>query len=427
MKKGFSIIGSAVLLLALLTPSSAYAATDCTFKSSDKAMKLIADCTTDATIVIPDGYTLNGNGHSITAVDPPGDHFKGAVVRNGGATANIRNLTITVSGLADVCDDIPDRLTGILFLGASGNIRNNKVLNINQGASSCEEGIGIDVDNPLDNPNIVRVMIEDNVVSAYQLSGIVANNTVYALVRDNTVTGLGPVDTIAQNGIQLGFGATGRVVNNTVSGNVFTPQTVVGAGILLFSAGDGIRVDRNELDNNDVGIWLSGANLAGIHANKVTVSNFDGITLDDVGGSVQNNKLERNEMSDNLSGIALFGAGVMNNMIRNNEAHDNGDGFFIGFSATLNTLQNNEALNNVFDGILINADSNAIRRNEASGNGDLDIENLGTDNTYISNECETSSGPPVDCPETDQNEDLSSASTKLMAEALTRPAPSPVK
>jgi hypothetical protein len=34
-------------------------------------MRLDANCTTDETLFIPDGFTLDGRGHTITAVDRP--------------------------------------------------------------------------------------------------------------------------------------------------------------------------------------------------------------------------------------------------------------------------------------------------------------------------------------------------------------------
>lgn len=44
------------------------------------------------------------------------------------------------------------RLRGILFDGAAGSITHNTVTNINQGASGCQEGNGIEVRNgPFDN------------------------------------------------------------------------------------------------------------------------------------------------------------------------------------------------------------------------------------------------------------------------------------
>ena len=40
--------------------------------AAKKTMTLTADITTDTTIIVPDGYTLDGNGYTITAVDVAG-------------------------------------------------------------------------------------------------------------------------------------------------------------------------------------------------------------------------------------------------------------------------------------------------------------------------------------------------------------------
>ena len=46
-----------------------------------KTDTLLSDCTTDHTIVVTNGWTLDGDGYSITGVDPAGGHFLGAVVQ----------------------------------------------------------------------------------------------------------------------------------------------------------------------------------------------------------------------------------------------------------------------------------------------------------------------------------------------------------
>jgi parallel beta-helix repeat protein len=389
-------------------------------------MKLDADCTTDETIFIPDGFTLHGDGHTITGIDPPAGHFVGAVVQNGGATANVNRLTVTVSGLVNTCDAGVDRLRGILFEGASGNITNSTVLNINQGASGCQEGNGIEVRNePFDgtHPATKVVRIKNNVVTAYQKTGIIANGDVSVNIEDNTVTGLGPVNYIGQNGIQLGFGALGNVEKNVVSGNVYTPQTAASSGILLFTAGDGVKVVNNKVDDNDVGIWLNGANSGRVRNNKVKGSTYDGIALDDSGGTVNDNRVDRNRLNENAVGIGVYGADATDNLLQKNRADGNGDGIFVGFDATLNTLLQNLTRNNDNNGIGIASDANTIQRNRSLGNGNLDIENTGTGNSYINNRCNTSSGPPVDCPTVV----MSGANTSAHAFAPARAAAHPFK
>src|SRR5205085_1914744 len=149
-------------------------------------------------------------------------HFVGGVVQNGGAVANVTNLKVTASGLADACDAGADRLRGILFDGASGSINGNQVFNLNQGASGCQEGNAVEVRNFGSSPTTVRVSIDGNTLTNYQKTGIVANGNVDAAITDNTVTGGPPLSYIARNGIQVGFGATGMVKRNTVSGNSYT-------------------------------------------------------------------------------------------------------------------------------------------------------------------------------------------------------------
>ncbi len=195
---------------------------------------------------------MNGNGFTITAVDPTGDHFHGAVVKNGGGTANVVNLTVEALALADVCDGGNDRLRGILFDGASGSITGNTVRSVNQGSSGCQEGNGIEVRNePFDNTGAdLAITISGNVVTNYQKNGITVNGSVAATITNNTVSGAGPVNYIAQNGIQIGFGGTATIKGNSVSGNNYTPTSDLACGILYFEA-DGVKASNNTLFANE--------------------------------------------------------------------------------------------------------------------------------------------------------------------------------
>ncbi len=95
------------------------------------------------------------------------------------------------------------------------------------------------------------------------------------------MTGLGPVNYIAQNGIQLGFGALGDVQENKVSANVYAGTSAASSGILLFTAGNGILVNDNTVGTSDVGIWVNSTSNARVKNSKVTGSTYDGIALDD--------------------------------------------------------------------------------------------------------------------------------------------------
>jgi hypothetical protein len=226
-------------------------------------MTLNADCVTDHGIAVPNGYTLDGAGHTVKAVDPAGDHFRGGVVRNGGASANVTNLKITTGALADICDAGDDRLRGILFDGASGSITNNEIFNLNQGASGCQEGNAIEVRNFGASPSTVRVTIDGNKVTNYQKTGVIANGDTDATVTDNIVTGGAPLSYIARNGIQVGFGATGMVKRNTVSGNSYTGPDVSGGIIVVGGPGYGeafcvnVQIQQNTVSDSDVAVFIS--------------------------------------------------------------------------------------------------------------------------------------------------------------------------
>jgi hypothetical protein len=217
---------------------------------------LTEDCFADHTYLVPDGKTLDGNGHVIYAVDPVGGHFIGAVVQNAVAPSTIHVTNLEIRGqftTGNVCDGGLARLRGILFSGASGTITNNTLVELIQPASAlgCQEGNAIEArtffgEETLSSPARVTVTISDNVVSRYQKTGVLANGNVNAIVTRNTIIGIGPSTVIAQNGVQIGFGATGLVSANAISNNSYTPNDFVSCGIIVIDA-DG--VDRKQQDN----------------------------------------------------------------------------------------------------------------------------------------------------------------------------------
>jgi hypothetical protein len=108
--------------------------------------------------------------------------------------------------------------------------------------------------------------ITNNRITRYQKGGIAVTGLGNsAQITHNTVIGLGPVDFIAQNGIELGAGAKGNITNNNVSNNSYTgPNFASSGGILLFGGscyGEALQVKTNitgnTVTNNDVGVWSS--------------------------------------------------------------------------------------------------------------------------------------------------------------------------
>jgi hypothetical protein len=86
-----------------------------------------------------------------------------------------------------------------------------------------------------------------------------------ATITSNTVLGFGPVTFIAQNGIQIGYGAKATVTKNYVSGNAYSGTNDASSGGILVVGGAcysdaltiGTKISNNTLRGNDVGVYLS--------------------------------------------------------------------------------------------------------------------------------------------------------------------------
>jgi Right handed beta helix region len=115
-------------------------------------------------------------------------------------------------------------------------------------------------------------LISGNTVEKYQKGGITTNGSVSVTIKNNIVTGEGPVPYIAQNGIQVGYGAKATVSGNTVSGNAYTGPNLASSGGILVVGGEcfgtglaytvGLSITKNTLTNNDVGVWLFNADAS---------------------------------------------------------------------------------------------------------------------------------------------------------------------
>jgi hypothetical protein len=168
----------------------------------------------------------------------------------------------------------------------------------------------------------------------YEKGGIEANGQgVNVTARNTTVTGgngifgTGPDTFQAQNGIQVGFGASGTVTGNTVINNVHTPDAFFAATGVLVAGGPtyngtaqcpgssstnpcpyttGTMVLKNTLNNNDVGAYLY----------NPLDDNLDAPT------TMTNNKVINNSMStSSCSNAYVVGASVIGNndkVINNN-------------------------------------------------------------------------------------------------------------
>ena len=189
-------------------------------------------------------------------------------------------------------------LAGVYVDHSSATVTNSAISNIGDNPfDGMQYGIGV-----LYNDSTGNVIKND--ISAYQKAGIrIVGSEASVYVANNTVTGLGVVPYIAQNGVELLYGASGSIYGNKISGNsyngpaacpdesYFASNCYLSGGILLFNPAPSITIQNNEVFQNDIGIWPY-SNITDTTVNSLSNNvhnNYGyGVVYDGVGGTVSN-------------------------------------------------------------------------------------------------------------------------------------------
>ncbi len=225
--------------------------------SIDKSLTLkgVVDTVTDndaAVIAVPPG------GLTTTPDLLPGrDPVAAQVLVSNGATVAISNLT--VDGSANTIASCGIDLVGIAFLNASGSVTRaavvNQLLAPNYRGCQAGQGIYIETDGVGGTANVT---VSDSHVANFNKNGITARSAgTSALIDGNTVFGIGPTPDIAQNGIQVSFGATGTVTGNVVGDAVYTGPSYGSSGILVY-ASPNVAVTNNTVSNTQYAVAVVG-------------------------------------------------------------------------------------------------------------------------------------------------------------------------
>lgn len=233
--------------------------------SIDKSLSIEGD---NGAILSPSNMTVNASGSS-------GGPIAAAILVKEAANVKIEGLIVDTAN-SGITQCSPD-LIGILYQNSSGTIEHNAVRNakLSDSLNGCQSGDAIVVQSL--GAETSKVTISDNSVHDYQKNGITGNESgTEVTITGNAVTGLGPTTGAAQNGIQIGFGATGAVLENSVTDNVWSPCVSLqncafnATGILIFQS-DGVRVEHNSVATNQIGIYASGQS-AEIESNRISNS-----------------------------------------------------------------------------------------------------------------------------------------------------------
>ena len=273
--------------------------------------------------------------------------FDAAPIATALLVADATGVTIsglTVDGINNGISQCAPDLIGISFQNASGELDRIAVRNFKlaESLNACQSGTGIFVQSG--SGGVSNVEIDHCTVHDFQKNGITADEVgTVAVIRRNVVTGIGSTNGAAQNGVQIGFGAGGAIVDNVVTNNVWAPCTAVNtctavATNILVTQSDGVEVSGNTAGISQVNIFVHGNNAL-INRNKTFATIvFDGIRLQgDQSRARQNQALNGSE-----SGIFLSGN---NNLIAENTISDSAVGVLKETGSSGNIILGNRFFN----------------------------------------------------------------------------------
>jgi uncharacterized delta-60 repeat protein len=301
---------------------------------------------------LPVSFTTSAPNHPVVYVEP-------------GTTANIEQLTVDGNGEGGVDGGGSNyRIEGIAFYDAGGTVDHVTVEHVRETPlSGDQQGVAIYADD--DNSSTQSLTVTNNDVFDYQKNGMtLAGAGLTVNVADNTVTGAGPTTLIAQNGIEVGFGAGGVVTDNIVSGDSYTgSQPADSSGILLYSTAAGTSVTGDSVTGCDLGIAaLYTTGVVDITGDSVTGSAGAAIYAYSGDFNIRGNTLE--------GGVGDAGP-----------ADNTGDGIDLFDDISGTTIQNNLITDNTGNGIYVGSDitdSSApltVNDNSISGNATAGLDN----------------------------------------------------
>jgi nitrous oxidase accessory protein NosD len=320
----------------------------------NKALTLtgVASGTSDAAIIVPPAGGVVENTTSLFSGGP----IAAQVLVTGADDVRVSNLTIDGrnNGIASTgCTSL--NLIGLYYRNASGAVNRMAVANqaLTGASIGCQVGLGIFVQSG--NGGTSTVTVSNSHVQNYQKNGITGNELgTTVIISGNTVFGQGPTNGAAENSIQIGFAATGKILSNTAMGDIWAPDTIsdsadAASGILVF-ASDNVTVSGNTVGNTQFGIAFVSDPTAGpadggtIVANDVSATHiFDGIELCGSSNTVNGNTI--NGSDEAAIHVDSSCGPVMSNVIRGNTINDACAGIMVGAASGSNTIGRNTFFN----------------------------------------------------------------------------------
>jgi hypothetical protein len=215
----------------------------------------------------------------------------------GAITVHLSGLVVDAAWPANTCYDSE---YGV-FAGGGAKIVANKFSVVAAGAqpiNGCQGGVGMQIGTSRTSPaETANLVMTASAVTGYQKNGIdVAGAGSKANIGGSNITGAGPTDQIAQNGLEIIDGGFANAHNNTISGNECNnvncgPDSLLAsqsAGVLLIGAAPKTLINNNAITSNDIGVYYSSedsgaapaAPVNSIKGNTFANDRYEGVCLD---------------------------------------------------------------------------------------------------------------------------------------------------
>jgi hypothetical protein len=199
---------------------------------------------------------------------------------------------ITVDGSNNGLNSCGTDLVGIYYQNASGTVTHvtTRYQELPPADFGCQDGLAIYAQSGYSTGGTSAVTIENSSVHDYDKNGITADGSgTVAMITGNYIVGIGATPLIGQNGIQMSFGASGKITSNTVTDDVYVnAQDCVSSnscysatGILLYdsggTSGSHVTISGNTVSNTQGAIvtYTDGtepADYNDVTSNKVTTN-----------------------------------------------------------------------------------------------------------------------------------------------------------
>ena len=235
----------------------------------DKALSLIGvgkgTVTLQAPADLPEYFTTGGPNRPIIYVHD----------------ADVAISEMTIDGLLRGNDNY--RFTGIGFWNCGGSVTNVDITGVRDDPfSGAQHGVSIYAFNNTGGPYTID--LTDIVIDDIQKAGIVLGGSgLTANLTRCSVTGAGPTDVTAQNGIQVGYGASGEITDCNVADVAYTAGQWGASGILFYEAANGAVASGSVVSGSQAAIVFheTSGSVNGATVTTSGTNNEEGISVRD--------------------------------------------------------------------------------------------------------------------------------------------------